>query len=125
MYRVAVRRQFVAQHYLIGGDWGAENERHSHVYIVELELGGAALDRHNFLVDIVEIEKQLDAACGYYRDQTLNSLPEFENTNPSVELFARRLAERLSANIAAQNIRHLAVRVWENDIAWASYELER
>ena len=125
MYRVAVRRQFVAQHFLIGGDWGAENERHSHVYIVELELAGAALDRHNFLVDIVEIEKQLDAACAYYRDQTLNTLPEFENTNPSVELFAQRLAERLNAMIPAQNIRNLTVRVWENDIAWAAYELER
>jgi len=26
MYTVAVRRDFIAQHYLIGGDWGAENE---------------------------------------------------------------------------------------------------
>ena len=125
MYRVAVRRQFVAQHYLIGGDWGAENQPHSHVYMIELELVGSVLDRHNYLVDIVEIECQLDAAVAAYRDRLLNDLPEFENTNPSVELFSRLLAERLSAAIKAENIRRLAVRLWENDIAWASYELER
>jgi len=125
MYRVAVRRQFVAQHYLIGGDWGAENQPHSHVYMIELELAGSELDRHNYLVDIVEIECQLDAAVAAYRDRLLNNLPEFENTNPSVELFSRLLAERLSAAIKAENIRRLAVRLWENDIAWASYELER
>lgn len=125
MYRVAVRRQFVAQHYLVGGDWGAENRPHSHVYIVELELAGAELDQHNFLVDIVEIENHLDAAVAFYCDRVLNDLPGFENANPSVELFSRRLAEGLSAAIQAENIHHLTVRLWENDIAWASYELER
>ncbi len=30
MYSVSVRRNFIAQHYLIGGDWGPENELHSH-----------------------------------------------------------------------------------------------
>lgn len=125
MYRVAVRRQFVAQHYLIGGDWGAENRPHSHVYVIELELAGAELDKHNYLVDIVEIECQLDAAVAFYRDRLLNDLPEFAGTNPSVELFSRLLAERLSTAIQAENIHRLVVRLWENDIAWASYELER
>jgi len=125
MYRVAVRRQFVAQHYLIGGDWGAENRPHSHVYVVELELAGAQLDEHNFLVDIVEIERQLDAAVAYFRDRTLNDLPEFGGSNPSVELFSRIMAERLSAAIGAPNITQLTARLWENDIAWAAYTLER
>ena len=35
MYSVAVKREFVAQHFLIGGDWGAENDWHSHHYQVE------------------------------------------------------------------------------------------
>lgn len=125
MYRVAVRRAFVAQHYLIGGDWGAENQRHSHHYLLELELAGDALDQHNYLVDIVEIERQVEAACTHYRDQTLNDLAEFAGQNPSVELFSRRLADRFSAAIAAANIRAITVRLWENEIAWAAYTLER
>ncbi|MBT7783576.1 MAG: 6-carboxytetrahydropterin synthase, partial [Anaerolineae bacterium] len=57
MYTVAVKRKFVAQHFLIGGDWGAENFLHSHHYQVELQLEGATLDKHGYLVDIVDIEE--------------------------------------------------------------------
>ena len=61
MYTVAVKRDFTAQHFLIGGDWGAENQWHSHHYRVEVQLHGAALDQHGYLVDIVEIEEKLEA----------------------------------------------------------------
>ena len=38
MYTTAVQRSFIAQHFLIGGDWGRENQPHSHHYVVELQL---------------------------------------------------------------------------------------
>ena len=60
MYTLAVRRDFMAQHALIGGDWGAENQPHSHHYILELQMEAAGLDRHGFLVDIVEVEQALN-----------------------------------------------------------------
>jgi hypothetical protein len=43
MYTTAVRQDFIAQHCLIGGDWGAENEKHSHHYQVEVQLVGQSL----------------------------------------------------------------------------------
>lgn len=125
MYTVAVKRDFVAQHYLIGGDWGAENQLHSHHYQVELQLHGATLDRHGYLVDIVDIERHLDELVTSYRDQTLNDRPEFAGLNPSIEHFARTLCQALSDRINAPNISALTVRIWENDIAWASYRVER
>ena len=125
MYTVAVKRDFVAQHYLIGGDWGAENEKHSHHYVVELRLEGATLDQHGYLVDIVEIEQQLDALVAHYRDKTLNDLPEFADLNPSIEHFARILCQTLANHIPAPNLNALTVRIWENDIAWASYRHSR
>lgn len=126
MYTVAVKRDFVAQHYLIGGDWGPiENNKHSHHYILELQLEGAELDQHGYLVDIVEIENQLNTLVAYYRDQTLNNLPEFmENDtplNPSIERFSRILAHTLAQRLTAPNITRLTVKLWENDIAWASF----
>ncbi len=45
LYVVAVKRDFVAQHFLFGGDWGSENELHSHHYRVELQLEGSRLDQ--------------------------------------------------------------------------------
>jgi 6-pyruvoyltetrahydropterin/6-carboxytetrahydropterin synthase len=123
MYSVAVKRDFIAQHYLIGGDWGAENELHSHHYILELVLDGSVLDRHGYLIDIVNIENTLETLVAYYRDRTLNELPEFAGLNPSIEHFSRILCQALAAQIAAPNISALTVRLWENEIAWAAYQL--
>lgn len=125
MYTVAVKRDFVAQHYLIGGDWGAENQWHSHQYQIELQLEGATLDRHGYLVDIVDIERHLGELTARYRDKTLNDLPEFAGLNPSIEHFARILCAALSERITAPNISGLTVKLWENDIAWAAYRLSR
>ena len=60
MYTVAVKKDLIAQHYLIGGDWGAENDPHSHHYVIEVRLEAAELDQHGYLVDIVKIETELD-----------------------------------------------------------------
>ncbi len=55
MYTLGVRRDFIARHFLIGGDWGAENFPNSHHYILELQLVGNELDKHGYLVDIVDV----------------------------------------------------------------------
>ena len=125
MYTVAVKRDFIAQHYLIGGDWGAENEKHSHHYQLELQLQGDELDQHGYLVDIIDIEQALDALVASYRDRTLNELAEFAGLNPSIEHFSCILCQALAAHIQAKNIRQVTVRLWENEIAWASYRMER
>lgn len=123
MYTLAVKRDFVAQHYLIGGDWGAENEWHSHHYQVEIQLEGAALDQHGYMVDIVDVEENLNAIVDHYRDKTLNDLPEFAGLNPSIEHFTRIICTTLAERIKADNLEALTVKIWENEIAWAAYRL--
>lgn len=125
MYTLAIKRDFIARHYLIGGDWGPENFPNSHHYVLELQLTGEHLDQHGYLVDIVEIEKHLDAMVARYKDQMLNDLPEFAGLNPSIEHFARILATQLNEKISAPNVISLTVRLWENDIAWVSYSISR
>lgn len=121
MYALGVKRDFVAQHFLIGGDWGAENEWHSHHYVIELKLEGDKLDQHGYLVDIVNVEAQLNAIVAHYKDKTLNDLPEFEGLNPSIEHFSRILCTTLAERISAPTIQRYTVTVWENDIAWSFY----
>ena len=125
MYTLAVRREFTATHYLIGGDWGSENNPHNHHYLLELQLSGDKLNEHGYLVDIVEVEQHLDALVDRYRDQQLNDFPEFSGLNPSIEHFSRILCNSINLNIEAGNITSLRITIWENDIAWASYSLER
>jgi 6-pyruvoyltetrahydropterin/6-carboxytetrahydropterin synthase len=125
MYTLAVRRDFIARHFLIGGDWGPENDPNSHHYVLELQLEGPELDRHGYLVDIVEVNRHLDELVSYYKEQMLNDKPEFAGLNPSIEHFARMLATSLSERIKAENISDIRVVLWENDSAWAAYELKR
>ena len=125
MYMVAVKREFDAQHFLIGGDWGPENDLHQHHYQVELQLQGAMLDQHGYLVDIVDIETHLETMVDKYKDKILNDLPEFEGLNPSIENFSRILCFNFSENVMEPNISAVTIKLWENEIAWASYRFEK
>jgi 6-pyruvoyltetrahydropterin/6-carboxytetrahydropterin synthase len=121
MYATTVRTDFIAQHYLIGGDWGPENERNSHHYVLELQLEGPELDEHGYLVDIVQVEAELAELRHDYTDRLLNERPEFAGLNPSIEHFARIVCQRLGRRLAAPNLSAIAVRLWENELASASY----
>ena len=125
MYTLAVRRDFIARHFLIGGDWGPENFPNSHHYVLELQLHATELDEHGYLVDIVDVSNHLDDLIARFSDKMLNEQPEFKGLNPSLEHFARILALALDERIKAPSLCGLKVILWENDDAWASYELER
>jgi 6-pyruvoyltetrahydropterin/6-carboxytetrahydropterin synthase len=125
MYTLAVRRDFIAQHALIGGNWGAENLPHSHHYVLELQMEGDTLDQHGFLVDIVEVERALADLVSRYRDHLLNDLSEFSALNPSLENFSRIVCVSLNGSLQAKNIKTVHVILWENETAWAGYRIDR
>jgi 6-pyruvoyltetrahydropterin/6-carboxytetrahydropterin synthase len=125
MYKVSVRERFVSEHFLIGGDWGPENHPHFHHYQVEVLLKGPTLDHHGYLVDIVEVKKQLESLMAYFKNKMLNDLPEFEGLNPSLEHFARIFCQALSNRIESQSLSTVTVKMWEDENAWASYRQER
>jgi 6-pyruvoyltetrahydropterin/6-carboxytetrahydropterin synthase len=124
MYELSIHRAFDAQHYLIGGDWGDENELHTHRYGLEVRISGSALDQHGFLLDIVDLSAHLDALVGKYSNLVLNDSPAFASLNPSIEHFARIVASELAPHLAQPNLQQLLVRISEDDIGWASYTLE-
>jgi 6-pyruvoyltetrahydropterin/6-carboxytetrahydropterin synthase len=122
MYTISVRREFRAEHFLIGGDWGAENEPHVHAYRLEVELEGERLDAHGYLLDLVDLETRLEAIVTRIAGQRLNDQPEFAGLNPSLEHFARIVCQGLVVGSPMPNVQRIRVRLWENEIAWASYE---
>ncbi|WP_458207583.1 6-pyruvoyl trahydropterin synthase family protein [Haladaptatus sp. NG-SE-30] len=125
MYEVSVSRTFVAQHYLTVPNPGPEGELHSHRYGAELRLRGEALNQLGYLVDIDTVRDSVDDAVARYRDETLNDLPEFDGLNPSVEHFARLFCHRVLDGIdesAVSEVSESAVRIREDDDAWAAFE---
>jgi 6-pyruvoyltetrahydropterin/6-carboxytetrahydropterin synthase len=123
MYRLMVKRDFVAQHFLTVPNCGPENEWHSHHFTAEVLLEGPELNDNGYLVDIVAVEEGLKALIDRYRDATLNDLPEFEDQNPSVEHFAHHFCHRLADRLPLDTVEQMTVKLWEDDDAWASYAL--
>lgn len=121
MYTVAVTRDFIANHFLIGGDWGSENFPHAHHYVMEVSIESEQLDKHGYLVDIVEIEAALDKVVDYFRDSMLNEKPEFAGLNPSIEHFSRILNEKITALINPPGTGSMNIKLWENATCWAAY----
>ena len=121
MYELAVSKDFIARHYLIGGDWGPENEPNSHHFVMQVRLEAAELDEHGYLVDIVKIENEMQAVIDYFGESMLNDLPEFEGLNPSIEHFSRIFCLALVSHIQAPNLNEVVIKIWENEIAWTSY----
>ncbi len=124
MYTVAVTREFIANHFLVGGDWGSENFPHAHHYVVEISIEAAQLDQHGYLVDIVEIEAAMSQIVDYYKDALLNDKPEFSGLNPSIEHFSRIICEKMLTLITFPGSGFLNVKLWENDTCWAGYRQE-
>jgi 6-pyruvoyltetrahydropterin/6-carboxytetrahydropterin synthase len=121
-YRLTVRREFTAQHYLTVPDPGPEGEIHSHAFTAEVEFAGPELGEYGYLVDIDRVDAVLDDLEDRYGDALLNDLPEFGDRNPSVERFAERVGDRVAAALADPTPTRLTVRLWEDDLAWASHE---
>jgi 6-pyruvoyltetrahydropterin/6-carboxytetrahydropterin synthase len=122
MYATTVLTDFVAQHYLTVPDPGPEGVPHSHHFEVELTFRGPALNEYDYLVDIDDAEAALDDLADRYRDSLLNDLPEFEGDNPSVERFARVIFERVTETVTDETVAELAVTVWEDETAAATYD---
>jgi 6-pyruvoyltetrahydropterin/6-carboxytetrahydropterin synthase len=126
-YTVGVVRDFIASHFLFGGDWGRENEPHTHHYRLEAIFAGDELDRHGYLLDIAVVKQHLDALVARVRDARLNDLPELAGKNPGLEPFARVLAEALARMLVPalppRALTVLTVKLWENDEAYATYTL--
>jgi 6-pyruvoyltetrahydropterin/6-carboxytetrahydropterin synthase len=121
MYELSVTRDFVAQHYLTVPDPGPEGEVHSHHFEVEVRFAGPDLNEYGYLVDIDAVNALLDRLEDRYRDALLNDLPEFDRLNPSVEHFARLFGDRVAESLETDTPTELAVRMWEDESAWASH----
>ena len=121
MYQLGLGRDFEARHYLVGGDWGPENDPHAHSYRVEVRLATDELDRHGYIVDLEELEALLDQVVARYRGRLLNDLPEFAGHNPSIEHFSRCIFDHLVEGLGRERFAALEVRLWESAEAWASY----
>ncbi len=121
MYELGVQKNFIAQHFLMGGDFGSENNPHSHAYRLEVICSARKTDQHNYLIDIVDLKNAINEVVNKFSDQLLNNLPEFNQTNPSIEHFAQILYILLKPSLIRLKADIFKVKLWEDDSSWAAY----
>jgi len=121
MYTLTLLREFIAQHYLVGGDWGPENKLHSHSYRLEITLEGPSLDEHGYLLDLMALQRKMGELISLYADRPLNELPAFLGLNPSLEHFSRVACQFIAQDPSLRHLSSITARIWENHDAWASY----
>ncbi|MFP4362829.1 MAG: 6-pyruvoyl trahydropterin synthase family protein [Spirochaetia bacterium] len=124
MFRTGIQQNAEIQHAL-RGDFGEESIPHSHPYVIEWIISTNELDDNGFAADISVMEEVLDKTLGDLSGKLLNDLPFFSLRQPSLENLAvylhTTLKEKMSEQNAWQPAMRCAVKIWENDSAWASF----
>ena len=125
MYSVGVRDHVMIAHSFRGEVFGPAQRLRGATYVVDVEFKRRTIDADGIVIDIGRAGDVLKQVLSELNYRNLDDLPEFAGRNPSIEHFARILCETLSSCIKAPNLSALGVVVWENEIAWAAYRLER
>jgi 6-pyruvoyltetrahydropterin/6-carboxytetrahydropterin synthase len=120
LFRTGLNADLTSRHYLPTGS-PKEKAEHSHDYRVEVIVSGDVLDSRGYLVDIDLLRSMLSSVLGRYEGRCLNELPDFSSGPPSLENLSRQIHDRLRAGLDGREV-SIAVRVWEDREAWASYE---
>jgi len=120
MYELKIVSQFAAAHQLRNFRKKCE-QLHGHNWKVEVFLRSAQLDPVGLVRDFGEIKAATHQVLSELDHRFLNELDPFREMNPSSELIAGYLYERLSAQLNTGPIRVNKVSVWESDNSCASY----
>ncbi len=93
MYELSIEREFCAAHAI---EMQGEREPvHGHNWRVTVVVAGDTLDADGLLCDFHEIERSLDGILAPWRNANLNDSEPFDQINPTAELIAREIGERI------------------------------
>jgi len=99
MYELTLTDEFCAAHAIVMG--GEREATHGHNWRVTVTVAGAELDGDGLLCDFHALEKTLRGVVDLFRNADLNATAPFDSTNPTAELVARHLGERVAAGLPA------------------------
>ncbi|HOD34458.1 MAG TPA: 6-carboxytetrahydropterin synthase QueD [Syntrophales bacterium] len=120
MFRVTITKGFSAAHVLkeIGGKC---EELHGHNFKVEVTVSSGNLNNENILIDFRVLKAWTAEILEGLDHKYLNDLPQFRGVNPSSEVVAKHIYDRLSAKTRPLKIKVDKVVVWESDNARVTY----
>jgi 6-pyruvoyltetrahydropterin/6-carboxytetrahydropterin synthase len=120
MYEVVITAPFVAAHRLRLED-GTLEPLHGHNWKTEVRLQGRDLDRIEVLIDFLEVKAKVQKLLKEIDYTFLNENPIFQNRNPSAEIVAHWMFQRLKEEVLHPVAKVAKVTVWETEDCAASY----
>lgn len=117
-YSVGTAAEVRAFH-LMPGMPPPEGELHSHDYRIAVVVERDGLDDRGMVCDLDVLDAALRGLVDEVRDQDLDRIRPADAEAVTVEIFARWAFEQLRR--AAAGAEHLAVRVYESEVAFGGY----
>jgi 6-pyruvoyltetrahydropterin/6-carboxytetrahydropterin synthase len=91
---------------------GKREPVHGHDWRVTVRIGGDTLDTDGLLVDFHKVHHDLQAIIEPWHNRSLNEAEPFDTVNPTAELVAQTIGERLATTLP-DGVRVVSVRVTE------------
>jgi len=102
MYKLVVTSKFSAAHRLIEYP-GACARIHGHNWTIKVTVAAQDVDENGMVVDLVELQKHINACVMQFDHQIINDVPPFDQLNPTSENIAKYLygyvAERIDVDV--------------------------
>jgi 6-pyruvoyltetrahydropterin/6-carboxytetrahydropterin synthase len=111
----------VRSFHIMPGMPGPEGQLHDHDYRIEIVVDRAQLDGRGMVCDLDVLEAALTELTNRVDGRNLEEIRPAEAEAVTVEVFARWVHDTLSPTVAASGGETLAVRVWENPVAFGGY----
>lgn len=116
MYEIAVEDTFDAAHCLRDYE-GTCSRLHGHTYRVRAAFRFASLETTGLAFDFRKAKEALRGIIEVLDHQYINDLPEFSIQNPSAELIAKYIYDRVKDSVPGI----YSVSVWETPTSCATY----
>ena len=120
MFELDVEREFSSAHHLKGYN-GNCSEKHGHNWGVQVFIRAEELDEIGIAVDFKALKRELDAILLELDHKDLNTVPPFDQINPTSENIAKTIYKRLAEKLNDSRVKVHRVRISENKSSGASY----
>lgn len=120
MFDVEIRRTFSAAHQLRGYDGDCRN-LHGHNYNVIAVVRTDKLNDIGIALDFKRLKAALDSILAAYDHKNLSELPEYAEVNPTSEVMAMHIHQRLSALLNDDAVTVRSIRVEESANSAVTY----
>jgi 6-pyruvoyltetrahydropterin/6-carboxytetrahydropterin synthase len=120
MFEVDIQRDFSAAHCLRGYQ-GNCSKLHGHNWTVQAFVRAAKLDEIGIAVDFRKLKEELEGILEEFDHTNISELQCFKDQNPTSELIAKVIFDRLSASLNDERVNVHRVRVCESPGSGATY----